>query len=196
MNIDERRRHRYTTLLDVGIALLGAPGGPAISVRAACRSASLTERYFYESFTDRDEYVRAVYAHVGLRARAVIETAVATSTEADRAAAPVRAFVELVLDNPAVGRVLLLAPLSEPAISRSGTALVPDFVDLVRAQLTGLDAEEQHLVAIGVVGALTSLSVGYLDGTVTATREKFLAHCVRLVADAGRTARQHSARVP
>ncbi|QCB49263.1 TetR/AcrR family transcriptional regulator [Rhodococcus sp. PAMC28707] len=196
MNIDERRRHRYATLLDAGVALLGSPGGPAVSVRAVCRSASLTERYFYESFTDRDEYVRTVYAHVGRRARAAIETAVATSVEEDRAGAPVRAFVELVLDNPAVGRVLLLAPLSEPAISRSGTALVPTFVELVRAELTGIDVEDQHLVAIGVVGALTSLFVGYLDGTVTATREKFLAHCVRLVTDAGRTARQHSARVP
>lgn len=193
MNIDERRRLRYEKLLAVGIALLGAPEGPSISVRAACRAAGLTERYFYESFTDRSEYVRAVYAHVGEQARTVIASAVHSADGRERAAAPVRAFVELVLDNPSAGRVLLLAPLSEPTIGGSGAALVPSFVELVRAQLTGLDRDEQHLLAVGVVGALTALFVGYLDGSITTPREKFLAHCVRLVAEAGRNS---TARVP
>lgn len=164
--------------------MLGAADGPAVNVRAACRSAGFTERYFYESFADRDAYVRAVYAHVGERARNVIAGAV-RDAHGNIPEAAVRAFVELVLDNPAVGRVLLLAPLSEPAIGGSGAALVPDFVELVRAQLSTHDPDEQHLVAVGVVGALTALFVGYLDGTVTTEREAFLAHCVRLVAEAG-----------
>ncbi|WP_072802859.1 TetR/AcrR family transcriptional regulator [Rhodococcoides yunnanense] len=185
MTIEERRAHRRDTLLAVGIDMLGAPDGPDASVRGACRAAGLTERYFYESFTDRDDYVRTVYAHVGDMARAVIAEAVSDTSPVERAEAPVRAFVELVLDNPAVGRVLLLAPLSEPAIRGRGAALVPTFVELVHAQLTGLDSEERQLVAIGVVGALTSLFAGFLDGTITITRERFLAHCIRLVSQAG-----------
>ncbi|NIL75310.1 hypothetical protein RhoFasB10_01407 [Rhodococcus sp. B10] len=186
MSIDDRRRHRFTTLLDVGTSLLGAPEGPSVSVRAVCRAAKLTERYFYESFTDRDQFVRAVYAQVGERARAAIESAVEHAQGDARAEAPVRAFVELVLDDPAVGRVLLLAPLSEPALGGSGAALVPGFVELVRAQLTDRDADDAQLVAVGVVGALTALFAGYLDGTVTVPREKFVAHCVELVSEAGR----------
>lgn len=185
MTIEQRRKSRYDALLAAGIGLLGSPEGPAVSVRAACRAAGLTERYFYESFTDRDHYVRAVYSHVGEQARRAIADAAHAH---DRAEAPVRAFVELVLDNPSVGRVLLLAPLSEPAISGSGTALVPSFVELVRAQLTSLEPEDQQLVAIGVVGALTALFVGYLDGTITVSRTKLLAHCVRLVSGAAERA--------
>lgn len=45
-----------------GVDLLGAPDGAAANVRAVCRAAELTERYFYESFTDRDTFVREVYA--------------------------------------------------------------------------------------------------------------------------------------
>ncbi|MGA9871570.1 MAG: TetR/AcrR family transcriptional regulator [Rhodococcus sp. (in: high G+C Gram-positive bacteria)] len=189
MNIDQRRAHRYDALLAAGIELLGAPDGPKVAVRAACRLAGLTERYFYESFTDRDAFVRAVYAHVGEQATSTIADAVASAHGRAKAEAPVRAFVELVLDNPNLGRVLLLAPLSEPAIGGSGKALVPSFVDLVGAQLTTLDADEQHLIAVGVVGALTALFVGYLDGSITTPRGRFLAHCVRLVADAGLPAR-------
>ncbi|MCC8929171.1 TetR/AcrR family transcriptional regulator [Rhodococcus sp. BGS-1C] len=184
MNLDERRQRRHEALLTAGVALLGASDGPSVSVRAACRSAGLTERYFYESFADRDAYVRAVYAHVGEQARTAIAAA-AASEPADIPEAAVRAFVELVLDHPSVGRVLLLAPLTEPAIGGSGLALVPSFVELVRPHLSAGDDDERHLVAVGVVGALTALFVGYLDGTITTAREKFLAHCVRLVADAG-----------
>jgi AcrR family transcriptional regulator len=193
MSIDDRRRHRYTTLVDVGTSLLGAPAGPAVSVRAVCRAAKLTERYFYESFTDRDQFVRAVYAQVGERARASIEDAVENARGSAKAEAPVRAFVELVLDDPAAGRVLLLAPLSEPALGGSGAALVPGFVELVRAQLVDMDDDDAQLVAVGVVGALTALFAGYLDGTVTTPREKFVAHCVELVSEAGR---ESGSRVP
>lgn len=48
--------------------LLGGDRGRALTVRAVCREAALTERYFYESFSDRDEFVRAVYDDVCLRA--------------------------------------------------------------------------------------------------------------------------------
>ena len=42
--------------LEVGLDLLGTPSA-TLSVRAACRSAQLTERYFYESFADKDVFV-------------------------------------------------------------------------------------------------------------------------------------------
>ena len=58
-----RRAARREKLVEVGLELLGTPGS-TLSVRAACRSAQLTERYFYESFPDRDALVLAVYQQV------------------------------------------------------------------------------------------------------------------------------------
>ncbi|MCQ4120322.1 TetR/AcrR family transcriptional regulator [Rhodococcus tibetensis] len=189
MTLEDRREARRAALLRVGISLLGGPCGPAVNVRAVCRTASLTERYFYESFTDRDEFVRSVYATVGDEAQAALLGAVAsTRTARERAEAAVEAFVELMVDNPERGRVLLLAPLSEPALSRRGMDLMPGFVGLVHDQLSAVDDEvEKQLVAIGVVGALTTLFIGYLDGTVAASREQFVAHCVTLVMEANRS---------
>ena len=72
-------------------------------MRAVCRAAGLTERYFYESFTDRDEFVRAVYDDV----------CSASDGGADASDSPrdaVERFVALMVDDPARGRVLLLAP--------------------------------------------------------------------------------------
>ncbi|MCR8691050.1 TetR/AcrR family transcriptional regulator [Rhodococcus pyridinivorans] len=189
VGIDERRRLRRERLLAVGVDLLGAPDGAAANVRAVCRAAELTERYFYESFTDRDTFVREVYAHVADRARDALTEAVLSAPTLGRAEAAVRAFVELMVDDPAKGRVLLLAPLREPAISRRGIELAPAFVALVRDQLPpGGDEGERHMVAVGVVGALTSLFMGCLEGDLAVSRETLVRHCVALVEDAGRAA--------
>ncbi|MFC9832218.1 TetR/AcrR family transcriptional regulator [Rhodococcus sp. NPDC127530] len=188
MTLEDRRDARRKSLLRAGVALLGSPDGPAANVRAVCRAASLTERYFYESFQDRDEFVRSVYTAVGDEAQAALVEAVAsTETARERAEAAVDAFVKLMVDDPAMGRVLLLAPLSEPALSRRGIDLMPGFVALVHDQLSAVDDEvEKQLVAVGVVGALTTLFIGYLDGTVAASREQFVAHCVTLVVEANK----------
>ncbi|MDV6303633.1 MULTISPECIES: TetR/AcrR family transcriptional regulator [Rhodococcus] len=181
--LEERRSKRYDALLAAGVELLGSPDGPAVNVRAVCRTAGLTERYFYESFADRDAFVRAVYAWVGTRAQgALLDAVMQASTAEDTIAAPVRAFVELIIDEPRTGRVLLIAPLAEPALSRRGLDLLPGFVELVHSQLP--DTEDRQLIAVGTVGALTALFIGYLDGTLTVTREALVAHCIRLISEA------------
>jgi len=59
--LEDRQALRREELVAAGVQLLGEASGPAVTVRAVCRQAELTERYFYESFADRDEFVRAVY---------------------------------------------------------------------------------------------------------------------------------------
>ena len=73
--LEDRQARRRDDLLAAGLQLLGAMSGPAVTVRAVCRKAALTERYFYESFSDRDEFVRAVYDDVCARAMTALTTA-------------------------------------------------------------------------------------------------------------------------
>ena len=53
----KRREH----FLDVGLQLFGTVGFKAASVRALCREAKLTDRYFYESFDSTEDLLIAVY---------------------------------------------------------------------------------------------------------------------------------------
>jgi len=185
VGIEERRRVRRERLLAAGTDLIGTPDGSTANVRAVCRAAELTERYFYESFADRDSFVREVYAHVAEQAREALAAAVASAPPTGIAEAAVRAFVELVVDDPAKGRVLLLAPLREPALNRRGVELAPAFVALVEGQLGGVeDAAYRHLAAVGLIGALTSMFMAYLEGDVTVPRETLVAHCVSLIEHA------------
>jgi AcrR family transcriptional regulator len=173
--LQDRQLLRRDELIAAGVALLGGEGGPALTVRAVCRAAELTERYFYESFADRDEFVRAVYDDVCTRAMSTLTTA---NTPRDA----VEQFVALMVDDPTRGRVLLLAPESEPVLTRSGAEWMPSFIELVQRKLTRItDPAVQAMVATGLIGALTALFTAYLNGRLAATREQFIDYCVDML---------------
>ncbi|ASR36476.1 TetR family transcriptional regulator [Prauserella marina] len=188
--LTDRRAARRRQLLDAGLDLLGSDGGAAVSVRAVCRGSKLTERYFYENFADRDELVLAVYDGVVEQAHRALLNAVgavgsSAGTPRDRAEAAVTAFVELIIDDPRKGRVLLLAPLTDPTLNRRGIARIPMFAELVREQLSGeADDAERAMTATALVGGLANLFSAYLAGGLTVSRDRLVAHCVRLVLGA------------
>jgi AcrR family transcriptional regulator len=154
---------------------MGGDRGPALTVRAVCRQASLTERYFYESFSDRDEFVRAVYDDVCTRAMEAL-----TSAKTPREA--VEQFVELMVDDPVRGRVLLLAPAVEPILTRSGAEWMPNFIDLLQRKLSRIgDPVLQKMIATSLVGGLSSLFTAYLNKRLGATRKQFIDYCVNLL---------------
>jgi AcrR family transcriptional regulator len=173
--LEDRQGLRRDELVAAGVQLLGEKSGPAVTVRAACRQAGLTERYFYESFADRDEFVRAVYDHVCTRAMSTLMSATTPRQAVER-------FVALMVDDPVRGRVLLLAPAVEPVLVRSGAEWMPNFIDLLQRKLTEIgDPVRQKMIATGLIGGLTTLFTAYLDGRLEATREQFIDYCVEML---------------
>lgn len=173
--LQDRQTLRREELLAAGVQLLGGAAGPALTVRAVCRAAGLTERYFYESFADRDEFVRAVYDDV-------CGTAMAALTTAETPREAVERFVTLMVDDPVRGRVLLIAPEREPVLTKSGAEWMPNFTALLQHKLTRItDPAKQAMVATGLVGALTALFTAYLNGRLPTTREQFIDYCVDML---------------
>ncbi len=173
--LEDRQARRRDELLAAGLQLLGATSGPAVTVRAVCRQTGLTERYFYESFADRGEFIRAVYDDVCTRAMSAL-TAAATPREA------VEKFVAMMVDDPIRGRVLLLAPAAEPILTRSGADWMPNFIGLLQQKLTTItDPVIQNMAATSLLGGLTALFTAYLDGRLTASRAQFIDFCVGMV---------------
>lgn len=185
--IESRNALRRDDLIAAGVQLLGGEGGPALTVRAVCRNAKLTERYFYESFADRDEFVRAVYDDVCTRAMATL-TSATTPREA------VEQFVALMVDDPVRGRVLLLAPAVEPVLTLSGAEWMPNFIDLLQRKLSRIvDPVLQKLVATSLIGALTGLFTAYLSGQLGASRQQFIDYCVDMLLRTAATYVPHPA---
>ncbi|UCA50635.1 TetR/AcrR family transcriptional regulator [Streptomyces sp. WA6-1-16] len=183
----DRRATRRQTLLDVAERLAGEEGCAAVTVRSVCREARLTDRYFYESFTSRDDLLLAAFERVADEARIALEGAVATGgpQREVRARAAVSAFVALVLDAPHKGRLLLLEPFADPVLGARSHLLMPAFTDLVGGQLAGTgDGIDRRLAAHALVGGLANLFAGWLHGTLDVPRERLEAHCVELVLTA------------
>ena len=173
--LEDRQTLRRDELVAAGVQLLGQESGPAVTVRAACRQAGLTERYFYESFADRDEFVRAVYDDVCSRAMTALMSATTPREAVER-------FVALMVDDPVRGRVLLLAPAVEPVLVASGAEWMPSFIDLLQHKLTQIaDPVRQKMIATGLIGGLTALFTAYLSGRLTATRDQFIDYCVEML---------------
>jgi len=173
--LEDRQARRRDELVGAGIPLLGSENGPAVTVRAVCRGAGLTERYFYESFSDRDDFVRAVYDEVCKQAMTAL-TSATTPREA------VECFVALMVDDPVRGRVLLLAPGAEPVLNSCGSEWMPNFIDLLQRKLTTItDPVIQNMTATSLIGGLTALFTAYLDGRLTANRSQFIDFCVDML---------------
>jgi AcrR family transcriptional regulator len=194
VSAEERRAKRRTQLIEAGVDLLGTEGWQATTVRALCSRAGLTERYFYESFADRDALLVAVFDDVAGRAAVVVLSATqeAPHDERERSRAAIGAFVELLTGDPRLGRILLLEALGNEALERRRREALQVFAKLIADQAREFYGEgapepvDAMLTSTALVGALAELLIAWLDGSLDVPRQRLVDHCAELfVAAAG-----------
>lgn len=205
---DQRRVRRRADLVAAGLDLFGTEGYAAVSVKRICDHAGLTQRYFYESFTDRPALLEAVYADCVTVARAATTNAAAEFTGADQpsgiapddvpavARATLGAFVRVLADDPRRARVMLVEVVGvNEELERIRLAAIHGWADLIVTLAVGKGsaAQRQRLAAIGLVGAVTQLLVDWyttssdaatlfdLDAVVDVSVDLFVAAYGRLL---------------
>lgn len=80
--LTDRRAERRVLLVDAAFRLFGDGGEAAVSGRSVCRECGLNTRYFYESFTDTDALLGAVYDQVSAALGEVVQAAMGTAGDA------------------------------------------------------------------------------------------------------------------
>src|ERR1700739_2050464 len=91
---------------------------PPLAVRWVCRRAGLSARYFYESFTDRDDFVGAVYDWVIANLATTTQAAVAAAPPREQARAGMANIVRSIAGDMRVSRLLFSAELADPVVVR------------------------------------------------------------------------------
>ena len=194
VSAEKRRADRRARLLDAGLELLGNEGWSKATVRALCASAGLTERYFYESFKDREELLVAVYDEiVGEAARVVLAAVEAAPHDArEKSKAALAAFVDLMTDDPRKGRVAFVEAMGSEALMQRRLETLRGFGQLIAQQardfygpsaVTPVDAE---LTAQLLVGGVAETLISWLSGELDVSRERLVEHSAELfVAAAG-----------
>jgi AcrR family transcriptional regulator len=162
------RRRRF---LEAGLDLVGVDDPRAeLTVRAICRRAGLSARYFYESFTDKDELVAAVFDWVLADVAATTQAAVAAAPAAEQTRAGITNLVRTAAEDARIGRLLFDTQLSNPVVARKRGELGGFFALLSGEHLTTAYRLPENAwvkaIAHFVVGGVGQTITGWLSGDV------------------------------
>ena len=172
----QRQAERRARLIEAGLEAFGRRGFQSTTVKDLCQEARLTERYFYESFANREELFSAVYQHcvAALRTQLIGVLSQQQGAIAMTQAALRKLFSEL-RDDPRMARVLFLDVLSAHAdMDKHSLAALEGFTDLLQGYLQILYPQIQKaqlnatLISTGLVGAVVLLVTRW---TVTGFKE-------------------------
>jgi AcrR family transcriptional regulator len=179
----DRAAERRERLMETALELLGTEGWAGTTVRSVCAHAKLNPRYFYESFTDLDALVLAVFDRVSLETTRALLTAAAAAPRDDANAAAREAigtFVHAVTDDPRKARVLFVEALGNEALARRRLDGMHDMWRVLATFGRGFYGREDDTDPIGdvaaalLVGGVTELLLAWLDGRLALTREQLI----------------------
>ena len=187
---EQRVAERRERLLDAALEVFSGRGFANSRVRDVCREAGLTERYFYESFADKEALL------VALAQRIVADLVVAVgpaielvATEPEPAIdAASRAVVHSLTGDPRRARILLVEVVGvSPAIEAARRALIARLAEVIRAGVAGAlgswasTSLEVELIARALVGAAQELLVAYVRGELELDEEALSENLGRLL---------------
>jgi len=175
----ERVRERRARLIEAGIEVFGTTGYASAKVKDICRGAGLSERYFYESFVNREDLLYAVYVHL---TEEIFEVTRRVLEEAgDDVVAGARnglaAFVGYLLDDTRYARIALIEVVGvSEKLERQRFAALDAFAEIVRHQVltqpvpqredlqphAGDHADRVRIAAVALVGAVNHVMVDSL----------------------------------
>ena len=193
LSAGERVAARRERLLDAALELYGTRGFLATGVKDVCRAAGLTDRYFYESFTNSGDLFGATFDRTATQLLSVVAAAVAHAVPEPeaQARAAIETFVRALADDPRRARLLFVETASAgAALERHVRRTVRQFASLIAATARShVQGDVTDVVlqmgALSLVGAIALVLVEWLDGEVDATIEEVIAYFVEVFLVAG-----------
>ncbi len=167
----ERHSERFEKLIEAGIEVIGTSGFAAASVKSVCSAAGLTERYFYESFTNREELLVKTYQEANERIRKHVRRELQAVADKPKLLLKtgVKAFYQILSDDPRLARIVLFE-----AVERAGKLAEikreaeQEFVHNFKNALmlyslkSKLPEEQETLVILGIFGAGVNIAMRWV----------------------------------
>ncbi len=164
---DARRAERHQLLLAAALDIVSSQGYNNTTVRNLCAAAGLTERYFYESFSNREALLGELYQQQTAALRDAMLTAIqqpGLDTERTMRTG-LQAFFETLQQQPALARVILFEIFG---VSKAMDALyyqaMEEFAELIGelAQTLGIadfaKPTNTAMIYAGLVGAVVQMA--------------------------------------
>ena len=179
--VAERRRR----FLEAGLDILGTdPDLSELTVRGICRQAGVALRYFYESFTDKDDFVAAVYDWVIADIAATTQAAVTAAPLDERSRAGMANIVRTIAADTRVGRLLFSSQLSNPVVVRKRTESFALMAMLTFQNTGAVGAQHTDRIKAAshfVVGGVTQMITAWLAGDITLENDQLVDQLATMI---------------
>ncbi len=169
---EDRSEERRRKLLAAGLELFGTQGYAATSVKALCTEAGLTERYFYESFRNREDIFMVVAGRsaAGLARQLMPLMQRPPENVPDQVRDGLQIVFQWFRDDPRRARVQLIEPLTiGPQMTEMYRQVTGGFILMLRdmalkwfgpaLQAQQLDAQ---LLSTAMVGAVVEMTKAWV----------------------------------
>lgn len=190
LTADERQAQRRTRLLKAARSLLADGDARNLTVTGVCQAAKLSERYFYESFANREALIDALFEDIVAVATGVLEAAArrGDSPEA-RTRALIEGLVDLMLSEPRLS-VLAHESQSSEVITRGRAVTARALAAEIAARATlfwptaGDRASAQLAGELGI-SAVADVMAAWHVGELEWSRDELVARASRFFLEAG-----------
>ena len=184
----QRQADRRRRLLAAGLEVIGAEGLPAATVRAVCREAGLSSRFFYESFSGAEELEMALIDQIFERATDSVIAAVEAAPPHARDRIAIETFVHELTDDPRIARFALVEASGSEALTRRRRAMVRSAVEAALEQKRSASQIRRseiyrEVVLTVLIGGLVELLVAWMHGVIDSDLPRIIDEYVQLVSE-------------
>jgi AcrR family transcriptional regulator len=179
----QRQAERRARLLEAGLELFGTLGYARTSIRAVSAAASLNSRYFYESFSSREDLLYSVYEQIVVDIFTKVSEAVAgESTIEAQARAGLRAGWTAVTEDRRKARIVALEVVGvSERLERQRRETRHALAQLTADRALSLAGDlrlrlDPVITARFLMGGIVELLADWINGDLTASTDEVVEH--------------------
>lgn len=166
----QRQEMRREALIRAAIEVFGTKGYARSTVKAICTEAKLTERYFYESFRNKEALLHASYQAVAeeLQSALINSVDIAQKNPFQAAQDALTVFFEFMHHQRAKARLFMLEVMGvSETMDKTYRQYATDMDALILASAganidTGNSQWNTNIVAQGLTGAVTNITIQWI----------------------------------
>lgn len=186
---EQRRTERRAQLVGAALDIWQEQGWAAVTMRGVCARAGLADRYFYESFTDRDALLGTLWDQMRDETLTMLLgaiTAISDRGALEQLRAALEAVVRHIADEPARAQIIFGDHAGSAVLEqrrRETLQLATDLMIGVARPFVRPGSDEQALrinVLLGI-GGFVELMLAWRSGLVESSADDIIEH----LADVG-----------
>ncbi|WP_246258258.1 TetR/AcrR family transcriptional regulator [Amycolatopsis anabasis] len=181
---EQRQAERRRQLVDAALQIWGEQGWAAVTMRGVCARAGLIDRYFYESFPDRDALLVAVWDQVRDETLDLLLAAISDKFDQHpitQLRAAIAAFVHHVEGDPRRARILFGEHAGSAVLEERRRDTLQTATDLLiqagRPYLKpDLDENALRMSTLIGIGGFVELITAWHAGIIDTDAERIIDH--------------------